>query len=113
MLDAAPDGSIVEFRENKRTTEQNSRLWAMLGDVSSQLTWHGARLSSEDWKLVFLASLAEETRIVPNLSGNGFVNLGRSSSRLTKSEMGLLMDLIDAFGAQHGVVFHDRELEPA
>jgi hypothetical protein len=33
--------------------------------------------------------------------------LGRSSSDLSKAEMTDLIDLISAFGANHGVVFHD------
>ena len=41
------------------------------------------------------------------LDGNGFVNLGRSSSDLSKGEMSDLMELIAAFGAKHGVVFKD------
>ncbi len=45
--------------------------------------------------------------MVPNLDGTGFVNLGRSSSDLSKSEMSDLIELIHAFGANHGVKFQD------
>ncbi len=103
----APVNTRVEFKEAKRTTDQNARMWAMLTDVAQQLPWHGQRLSADDWKLVFLAGLNQEMRLVPNINGNGFVNLGRSSSDLSKAEMGELMDLIEAFGAQHGVNFHE------
>jgi hypothetical protein len=48
--------------------------------------------------------------LVPNLNGTGFVNLGRSSSDLTVAEMGDLMTLMEAFGANRGVVFHDARL---
>lgn len=81
----------------------------MLTDVATQLPWHGIKLSPDDWKLLFLDSLKRELRMVPNLDGNGFVNLGRSSSDLSKEEMTNLIDLISAFGANHGVVFHDAE----
>jgi hypothetical protein len=47
-------------------------------------------------------------RIVPAIDGRGFVNLGRSSSKLSVGEMCDLIELIQAFGAQHGVVFHDE-----
>ena len=103
----APWGTRVEFKEAKRTTDQNARMWAMLTDVAQQLPWHGQRLSADDWKLIFLSGLNQEMRLVPNINGNGFVNLGRSSSDLSKAEMGELMDLIEAFGAQHGVTFHE------
>jgi hypothetical protein len=45
---------------------------------------------------------------VPNIDGTGFVNLGRSSSDLSKQEFIDLIELITAFGAQHGVVFSDE-----
>lgn len=106
-IDKAPDGCRVEFKEAKRTTDQNARMWAMLTEVARQVEWHGLKLSADDWKLIFMAGLNQEMRLVPNLDGNGFVNLGRSSSDLSKAEMGDLMELISAFGAQRGVVFFD------
>jgi hypothetical protein len=104
----APPGCRVEFREAKRTTDQNARMWAMLTEVARQVEWHGLKLSADDWKLIFMSGLNQEMRLVPNIEGTGFVNLGRSSSALSKAEMGELMDLIEAFGAQHGVVFQDQ-----
>jgi hypothetical protein len=83
-------------------------MWAMLTEVARQVQWHGQKLSADDWKLVFLAALKAELRIVPNLDGTGFVQLGRSSSDLSVSEMADLIDLIAAFGARQGVVFADQ-----
>jgi hypothetical protein len=105
----APWGTRVTFQEAKRTTDQNARMWAMLTEVARQVKWHGQQLSADDWKLIFMAALPEETRFVPNLSGNGFVNLGRSSSKLSVGEMADLMDLIAAFGAREGVTFAEPE----
>lgn len=106
-IEKAPYGTRVEFKASKRSIPQNDRMWAMLTDVAAQLTWHGVKLSPADWKLVFLDALKREMRLVPNIFGNGFVNLGRSSSDLSKQEMSDLFEIIQAFGAQHGVVFHD------
>lgn len=105
----APHGTRCEFKASKRTLPQNDRMWAMLTDIAQQLPWHGLPLKPDAWKLLFLDALKREVRAVPNLDGTGFVNIGRSSSDLTKSEMGDLMELIAAFGAQHGVVFHDDQ----
>jgi hypothetical protein len=105
----APKFTRVEFKGPKRTLPQNDRMWAMLTDVAEQVVWHGLWLTPTDWKLVFLDKLKREMRLVPNIDGDGFVNLGRSSSDLSVQEMGDLMTLIEMFGAQHGVVFHERE----
>lgn len=104
-----PEGTRVEFKAPKRTLDQNSRLWAMLTDVATQLPWHGIKLSPDDWKLIFLDALKRELRMVPNIDGTGFVNLGRSSSDLSKEEMSGMIELIHAFGAGKGVTFHDQE----
>lgn len=105
---SAPWGTRITFQEAKRSSDQNAKMWAMLTEVARQVQWHGQRLSADDWKLVFLAALKAELRIVPNLDGTGFVQLGRSSSDLSVSEMADLIDLIAAFGARQGVVFADQ-----
>ena len=102
-----PAGTRVEFKQVKRSLPQNDRMWAMLTDVSQQALHHGLRLTPDDWKLLFLDALGREIRCVPNLDGDGFVNLGRSSSDLGKEEMTNLIELIFAFGAKHGVTFQD------
>lgn len=108
-VEKAPFGTRVEFKASKRSLPQNDRMWAMLTDVAMQLKWHGISLTPDDWKLVFLDALEREARFVPNIDGTGFVNLGRSSSDLSKEEMSELIELIFAFGAQHGVKFNEPE----
>lgn len=109
----APFNSRVEFKQAKRSTDQNAKMWACLTDIASQVPWHGIKLSPDDWKLMFLDALKRELRMVPNIDGTGFVNLGRSSSDLSKSEMSDLIELIHQFGANHGVAFHDDESRAA
>ena len=109
VVAAAPPGTRLEVRAAKRSLPQNDRMWAMLTDVARQLPWHGVKLRPDDWKLIFMDALKRELRIVPNIDGTGFVNLGRSSSALTRSEMGNLLALIEAFAVQHGVTLHDRQ----
>jgi hypothetical protein len=112
----APVGSRLEFKAPRRTLPQNDRMWAMLTEVASQVDWYGQKLTPEDWKDVFTASL-RKAHVVPGLDG-GFVPLGMRTSDMSKAEMGELMTLIEAFGAERGVVFgddrrgHDAEEEP-
>lgn len=106
-------GTRVEFKAVKRSPAQNDLMWALLTDVSRQVEWHGLKLFADSWKLIFLDGLKRELTIVPNIEGTGFVNISRSSSDLSKDEMSDLIELIRAFGAQHGVVFSDPEIAPA
>jgi len=93
--------------EETRTLPQNSRMWAMLSDISAQVEWHGLKLSKEDWKDMASASLKRQ-RAVPGMDG-GFVVLGQRTSEMSKSDMSELMELMEAFGAQHGVKFRTQD----
>ena len=93
---------VVTISERTRSLEQNALLWACLHDVSQQVIWHGRRLSPESWKHLFSASLNGQ-EAVPNLSGDGFVVLGKSTSKMRVSEMRDLIEIIFAFGAEQGV----------
>lgn len=96
----------VEVRPLTRTIEQNSKLWAFLGEISAQVNWHGHKLSSEDWKHIFSAAMNQQ-RVVPNIDSTGFVVLGKSTSKMSVAEMMDMIELIHAFGAQHGVKFKE------
>jgi len=103
-----PHGTRVEFKEPKRTLDQNARMWAMLTDIATQKEHCGQRYPTEVWKVVFLHALGRETQFVPALNGVGFLPIGQSSSDLSKAEMSDLIELMLSWGAEHGVVFHDE-----
>jgi hypothetical protein len=104
-----PEGTRVEFKGPARSLPQNSRMWASLTDVATQVEWYGAKLSPEDWKDVFTASL-RRARVVPGLDPGTYVPLGMRTSDMSKEEMANLLELIGAFGAEHNVTFHDPDL---
>ena len=96
---------IVSLGRETRTAEQNAKLWPMLTDVSKQVEWYGQMLSPEDWKHVFTSALLKQ-RAVPGIDG-GIVVLGQSTSRMSKRMFSDLIELIYAFGAEHGVVWSE------
>ena len=99
----APDGYVVRISEATRTLEQNALLWPLLTAVSEQVNWYGQRLTPDEWKDVFSASLRKQ-KAVPGLDG-GFVVCGQSTSKMGKKEFSDLVELIYAFGAEKGVEF--------
>lgn len=109
---ALPVGTRVEFKEPKRTTDQNARMWAMLTDIATQKEHFGRRYPTEAWKAIFLHALGKETSFIPALDGAGFLPLGQSSSDLSKREMSDLIEMMKWWGAENGVVFHD-DVPPA
>ena len=102
MLTAGHRVTMI-LKPETRSNAQNSRLWAMLAEISQQVDWHGRKLSPEDWKHVLTASLKKQDA-VRGIDG-GFVVLGMSTKKMTKAEMCDLQTLLEAFGAQQGVKF--------
>jgi hypothetical protein len=100
-----PLGWSVEFRKDKRTLDQNAKMWAMFQDLEDQVVWHGLKLTKENWKDVLTAALKNQD-VVPGIEG-GFVALGHSTKAFTKEELSMLIELMFAFGAQHGVKWTD------
>lgn len=91
----------VEIKTRTRSTDQNRLMWAMLGELSKQVVWHGQKLAAEEWKDVLSASLKKQ-KVVPGIDG-AFVVIGARTSQMTVSEMTDMIDLIGAFAAQQGV----------
>jgi hypothetical protein len=109
LIARAPMGSVVEIHPAQRTLPQNARLHAMITDVARQVPWAGAKRNVEAWKDIFTAALRSANHgldVVPGING-GFVLLGMHTSRMTKAELGDLMTLVEAFGAEHGVKFDE------
>jgi hypothetical protein len=104
----APGGTRIEFKRAKRSVPQNALLWARLTDISQQVEWYGQKLAADDWKDMFTASL-RKARVVPGLDPGSFVLLGLHTSDMSKDEMTMLLDLIDAFAAERGVTWHWEE----
>jgi hypothetical protein len=98
----APHGAVVNIREATRSTLQNAKMWAMLSDVSRAKP-EGRELTPDGWMALFMHSLDHAQRFELALDGKGMVPVGFRSSRLTKEQMGDLIEVIYEYGARHGV----------
>lgn len=100
----APMGMVIQFIEDKRSTEQNKMLWPLLTAVATQVGWHGKKWKPDAWKDFFMHALGREAEFMPSEDG-GMVPLGYRSSELSKKEFSDLIEVIYEFGARHGVKF--------
>jgi len=106
LIERAPLGAVVNIRPATRTTSQNNMLWAMLSDVSRAKP-DGRTHTPEIWKTLFMAACGHAVQFENGLNGQPFP-VGFRSSRLTKAQMGELIDFIDAWGTEHGVQWSDE-----
>jgi len=94
------------IKKNRRSIGQNAMMWAILGDISDQVEWHGQKLSKKDWKWVFTAAIRKQ-RMVPGIEG-GMVYLGEPTSGMSKQELSDMIDMMLSFGNDHDVVWSDQ-----
>lgn len=111
LVDAAPDGAVLNIEEQRRTVDQNAKMWAMLSDISRAKP-DSRSLTPDVWKALFLHSLDHAQRFEMALDGNGMVPVGFRSSRLTKQQMADLITVIEEYGARHGVAWSDEGAKP-
>ena len=99
---------VLEVKPEKRSSPQNARLHAMLTELSLRVDWCGKKLPMEVWKRLCMAAWMREEhqspQLVPALDGNGVDIIYERTSRLTKDECGRLMEWIEAFAAERGVL---------
>lgn len=101
LIDKAPADYVCEVRPRTRTSEQNDKLWAMLGDVSRAKP-EGRRLSPDAWKALAMHACGYEVQFLNGLNGEPFP-AGFRSSKLTVSQMSELIEFLYEYGERHSV----------
>ena len=101
LIDKAPVGAILNIRDAKRTTDQNSKLWAMLSDVSRAKP-EGRKYTADMWKAVFMNACGHQVQFIVGLDGEPFP-VGFRSSKLTVGQMADLITFIYQYGDEHQV----------
>lgn len=95
----------------ERSIEQNSKLHALLHDISSQKKWAGQRLDIEAWKRLLVAAWERSEKrpaeIYPALDGAGFDVVYRRTSRMNKQEMIELIEYATAWAIENGVTLRE------
>lgn len=102
VVDAAPEGSVVNVAAPRRSTDQNALMWALLSEISRAKPG-GRSLPPEVWKALFMHEAGFKCTFEPTLDGQGVVPLGFKSSRLRKAEFSDLIEAINAFMAEHRI----------
>lgn len=94
---------VISEQTSKRTLPQNNIMWGMLGDISAQVRWYEMKLTPDEWKDMFTASLKKQ-KTVPGIDG-GFVVIGAHTSKMTVADMADLITLMTSFGVDKNVKF--------
>ena len=104
QIDKCPGcGTMLQVR----SAEQNSKLHAILHDISQQKQWAGHWLDVEDWKRLMVAAFERENkagaRIFPSIDGHGIDMIYRRTHRMSKQEMSDLIEFATQWAIDNGI----------
>jgi hypothetical protein len=98
----------LEIKPAKRSCPQNDKYHAMIAEIAQQAQHLGAKWSPEDWKRLLVQEFCKEKglaagKVIPNLSGDGIVQLGMQTRKFTKEQASEFVEFLQAWAAQNGV----------
>jgi hypothetical protein len=97
----------------ERSIEQNSKLHALLADISRQKQWAGQWIDVEAWKRLLTAAWeraeGRSAEFYPALDGAGFDVVWRRTSRMNKQEMISLIEYAQAWAVENGVKLSEEK----
>jgi len=106
LIDKAPQDAVVKISAAKRSDDKNSKMWAMLSDISRAAPEDRHHIP-EVWKCIFMAALGHEVMFTMGLNNQRFP-VGFKTSKLTKAQMSDLIEFVYAYGAQHNVKWSEE-----
>jgi len=100
----------LEIKDAAKSRDQEEKYHAMIGEISKQAQHLGAKWDSESWKRLLVDQFCKDNglktgAVIPNLAGNGIVQLGMQTRNFTKEQASEFVEWLHAWGAEHGVTF--------
>ena len=96
----------------QRSGQQNKMFHAILGQIAKQASHLGSKWSTDDWKRLLLYHWHRErgerpSQLIKALDGEGIVQLGLQSSKLSKEEAIEFTEFLLAWSAQNGITINE------
>ena len=100
----------LEIKTANRSCQQNAKYHAMIDEIAQQAQHLGSKWDAESWKRLlvdqFLKNSGQKTGVViPNLAGDGIVQLGMQTRDFTKEQASEFVEWLFAWGAEHGITY--------
>ena len=101
---------ILEIKDAGKSREQEEKYHAMLGEIAKQAQHLGSKWDSESWKRLLVDQFCKDSGIktgvvIPNLSGDGIIQLGFQTRKFTKEQATEFVEFLHAWGAEHGITY--------
>ena len=103
----------LEVKRETRSNEQNRKYHAMIDEIAEQAAHLGSKWDSKDWKRLLVQKFCKAInidggRIIPNLDGDGIVQLDYQTRNFDKEHGSEFIEFLYAWGAENGVTFNEQ-----
>jgi len=129
-IDEASIGDVVKIAPPAKSRDQEEKYHAMIGDIAKHCTFMGEKLGSDDWKRLLVDAFvrtmrdqaqadgkpdpfAGQGRVMPNLDGTGFVQLGVQTRKFRKAMACEFIEYLYSYGCDQLVPWSDDAAEMA
>jgi len=101
---------VLEIKAADKSRDQEEKYHAMISEIATQAQHMGSKWDAESWKRLLVDQFCKDTGlktgvVMPNLSGDGIVQLGFQTRKFTKEQASEFVEWLHAWGAEHGVTF--------
>jgi hypothetical protein len=110
VLEALESGKelVLEIKLANKSREQEEKYHSMIGEIAKQAQHMGASWDAESWKRLLVDQFCKDSGlktgvIMPNLSGDGIVQLGFQTRKFTKEQASEFVEWLYAWSAERGI----------
>jgi hypothetical protein len=101
---------VLEIKLANKSREQEEKYHSMIGEIAKQAQHMGASWDAESWKRLLVDQFCKDTGlktgvVMPNLSGDGIVQLGFQTRKFTKEQASEFVEWLYAWGADKGITY--------
>jgi hypothetical protein len=105
---------VMEIKAADKSRDQEQKYHAMITEIATQAQHMGSKWDAESWKRLLVDQFCKESGlktgvVMPNLSGDGIVQLGFQTRKFTKEQASEFVEWLYAWSAEHGVLHETNE----
>ena len=104
---------VVQVDKETRTQDQNALYHSIIHQIAKQAQHLGSTWDAESWKRLLVDAYTKEQwsassgQVIPNLTGDGIVQLGLQTRKFTKAQASEFSEWLMAWCAENGVTIHE------
>ena len=100
---------VMEIKAADKSRDQEQKYHAMISEIATQAEHMGSKWDAESWKRLLVDQFCKDIGlktggVIPNLSGDGIVQLGYQTRKFTKEEASEFVEWLYAWSADNGVL---------